>query len=70
MIFHDINDILFVLNDSPFTLSIFLDYFPFFPVKSRQCGTGILNNVFINLWGCLQKTNYSNTQIRLLQVSN
>ena len=30
-------------------LILFLDYFPFFHVKSSQCG--ILNNVFMNLLG-------------------
>ena len=33
---------------TPPLLSVFLDYFPFFPVKSRQ--SGILDNVFINLF--------------------
>ena len=37
----------------PLNSQYFLDYFPFFPVKSRQCG--ILNNVFMNLFGLSTK---------------
>ena len=34
-------------------LILCLDYFPFFHVKSRQCG--ILNNVFVHLLGLSKK---------------
>ena len=52
-------------------LILFLDYFPFFHVKSRQCG--ILNNVFMNLLGLFTKDKvfkYLDTSVTSAELNN
>ena len=70
MIFHDFNNILFVLNYFPL-LMLFLDYFPFFHVKSRQCG--IHNNILMNLLGLFTKDKvfkYLDTSVTSAELNN
>ena len=54
MIFHDINNILFVSNDFPFTHIIF-GLLPFLSCEKSPMQCGILNNVFMNILGLFTK---------------